>query len=78
MAALLLACAAFYLYACAAAPSRPRSRFAKKQCLDCHTAFADKYLAMKDVHAPVQEKKCEDCHLRHGVIPKLLLKSQGN
>ncbi|NIM04195.1 MAG: cytochrome C, partial [Armatimonadetes bacterium] len=33
---------------------------------------------MKVVHPVVKEKKCEDCHLRHGIVPKLLLKEEGN
>src|SRR6266498_5295243 len=53
-------------------------QFARKDCLDCHTKFAGKYLGMKSVHAIVKDKKCEDCHLRHGVVPKLLLKKEGN
>ena len=54
------------------------SKFAKKECLDCHKKFADKYLGMKNVHAVVKEKNCEACHLRHGIVPKLLLKKNGN
>lgn len=53
-------------------------RFAKKDCLDCHKKFADKYLGMKNVHAVVKQKNCEGCHLRHGIVPKLLLKKDGN
>lgn len=53
-------------------------KFAGKDCLDCHKKFADKYLGMKDVHPVVKEKKCEACHLRHGIVPKLLLKKTGN
>ena len=26
----------------------------------------------------VKEGKCEECHLRHGIVPKLLLKKEGN
>ncbi|HSB35181.1 MAG TPA: cytochrome c3 family protein, partial [Nitrospirota bacterium] len=50
----------------------------RKDCLDCHTKFADKYLGMKNVHAVVKEKKCEGCHLRHGLVAKLILKKIGN
>jgi predicted CXXCH cytochrome family protein len=53
-------------------------KFAKKDCLDCHKKFADKYMGMKNVHAVVKEKNCEGCHLRHGIVPKLLLKKDGN
>ena len=55
-----------------------KSRFARKDCLDCHKKFSDKYLTMKNIHAVVKEKKCEDCHLRHGLIGKLILKKDGN
>src|SRR5512134_700255 len=51
---------------------------ARKDCLDCHTKFADKYLGMKNVHAVVKERKCEGCHLRHGLVAKLILKKVGN
>ena len=78
-AATLLAAGIFiYVAACVPTPSRQTGKFARKECLDCHTEFAAKYLKMKDVHAVVKEQKCEDCHLRHGIIPKLLLKRQGN
>jgi len=53
-------------------------RFVSKDCLSCHKKFSEKYLGMKDVHLPVKEKKCEDCHLRHGLVPKLILKKEGN
>ncbi|HEX9136364.1 MAG TPA: cytochrome c3 family protein, partial [Nitrospirota bacterium] len=53
-------------------------KFEKKECLDCHKKFSDQYLGMKNVHQMVKEKKCEDCHLRHGKIPKLLLKKPEN
>ena len=72
---------AFYFAACAPAPSRlPKqgTRFKRKECLECHTQFADTYMTMNNVHAVVKEKKCEDCHLRHGIVPKLLLKKEGN
>jgi predicted CXXCH cytochrome family protein len=51
---------------------------ARKDCLDCHTKFSDKYLGMKNVHAVVKQKNCEGCHLRHGLVAKLILKQTGN
>ena len=39
--------------------SAARKKFVGKDCLDCHTKFADKYFGMKNVHAVVKEKKCE-------------------
>jgi predicted CXXCH cytochrome family protein len=50
----------------------------RKDCLDCHQAFADKYFKLKSVHPAVKEKECEKCHLRHGIVPRLILKKQGN
>ena len=74
------------LFACAETPQRRAlggaapagRRFAQKECLDCHKKFADQYFGMKSVHLVVKQKKCEDCHLRHGLVPKLLLKKEGN
>ena len=60
-------------------PATARAQqFARKECLDCHQKFADKYMGLKNVHAIVKQQKCEDCHLRHGIVPKLLLKESGN
>ena len=82
---LLLLCGVL-LYACAETP-RQRTlggaaakgkRFVQRDCLDCHKKFAEKYFGMKYVHSIVKEKKCEDCHLRHGLVPKLILKKEGN
>jgi len=53
-------------------------KFARKECMDCHTKFADKYSSLKYVHTIVKENKCEECHLRHGIVAKLLLKKDGN
>ena len=53
-------------------------KFPQKDCLDCHKKFADKYFSMKDIHPVVKQKNCEACHLRHGIVPKLLLKEEGN
>src|SRR3990172_3233353 len=53
-------------------------KFERKDCLDCHQKFAEKYLSRKSVHSVVKAGKCEDCHLRHGIVPKAILKKQGN
>src|SRR4030042_2921468 len=58
-------------------PSKGK-KFVQKECLDCHKKFVDQYLGMKNVHKVVKERKCEDCHLRHGLVPKLILKKEGN
>jgi len=61
---LLLIYGTLYLAACA--PSPRKRTFVRQDCLDCHKKFGDKYLKMKNVHGVVKEKKCEECHLRHG------------
>ena len=53
-------------------------KFERKGCLDCHKKFSEKYLSLKNLHPGMKEGKCEDCHLRHGIVPKLLLKKDGN
>ncbi|HUJ27102.1 MAG TPA: cytochrome c3 family protein, partial [Myxococcales bacterium] len=52
--------------------------FKKKECLECHTKFGDKVLKLEQLHPDVKSGKCEECHLRHGIVPKLLLKKQGS
>ena len=53
-------------------------KFKQKECLDCHTKQANLYAGYKYAHPAVRERKCEECHLRHGLVPKLLLKESGN
>jgi len=53
-------------------------KFARKECLDCHKKFADKYMSLKSIHGIVKQGKCEECHMRHGIVPKLMLKGAGN
>jgi predicted CXXCH cytochrome family protein len=53
-------------------------KFKKKDCLDCHKELATKVSGLKHAHQAVKKADCESCHLRHGVVPKLLLKQQGN
>src|SRR5262245_20304752 len=55
-----------------------KREFQRKECLDCHQDFAKKVLSRKDLHPSVKDGKCETCHLRHGIVPKLLLKQTGN
>src|SRR6266511_6272731 len=59
----------------AAAPAR---QFKSKQCVDCHTKQAKRFASLKVVHSAVRKNACEDCHLRHGMIQKLVLKEPGN
>ncbi len=50
-----------------------------RDCLGgCHKEFADKYMGLPNVHAVVREKKCEACHLRHGLVAKLAMKKDGD
>src|SRR3990172_5854275 len=74
---LLLSVAALLLAGCVEVQSE-RPRFAQKNCLDCHKTFAQKYLGMKAIHPAVKAQQCETCHLRHGLIPKAVMKKDGN
>src|SRR5262245_2318219 len=55
-----------------------KREFQRKKCLDCHQDFAKKVLSLKQLHPSVKDGDCESCHLRHGIVPKLLLKQTGN
>src|SRR6476646_10269756 len=56
----------------AAAPARIIS----KDCVACHPPVA-KQAARKFVHAPFKDQKnCESCHKRHGVVGALVLKEE--
>src|ERR1043166_9540752 len=52
-------------------------QFQRKECLDCHQKWGEQHLGVKNLHKVVKEKKCEECHLRHGIVPKLILKESG-
>src|SRR3972149_2043446 len=73
----LFICGALFLASGESSWAQQRT-FQKKECLDCHKKFAGKYLSLKSLHPNVKDGKCEECHLRHGLVPKLLLKKQGN
>ena len=64
--------------ALAATPALAQKKVEKKACLDCHTKLADTMKSYASVHPGLKEGRCEDCHLRHGLVPKLLLKKDGN
>ena len=53
-------------------------KFERKGCLDCHKKLSEQYLSLKNLHPGMKEGNCEECHLRHGIVPKLLLKKEGN
>ena len=71
-------CCGFVLLAFAATSEAKKRKFKRKECLDCHEEFVEEYFSMKNIHEVVEERKCEDCHLRHGIVGKLLLKEEGN
>ena len=59
---------------------RPRlasGPFKVKSCLECHDQQKSE-VKRSHAHAPFKAADCEACHLRHGVIGKLVLKSAGN
>ncbi len=55
-----------------------KRKFKRKECLDCHEEYVEKYDSMANVHEVAEDRECESCHLRHGVVGKLLLKEEGN
>ena len=75
---LILALSGAALLASQGSSFAQQRKFERKGCLDCHKKFSGKYLSLKVLHPGMKEGKCEDCHLRHGVVPKLLLKKDGN
>src|SRR5512137_527349 len=77
LAGTLLLVGGFLLVGCVDMEAT-RPQFAQKDCLDCHKKFATQYLGMKNIHPTVKDRKCDTCHLRHGLVPKLLLRKEGN
>ena len=73
LAALLLQ-AAFSGTAAAATPRK----FEAKACVECHEAFAEVVLQQKVLHPGVKDNTCETCHIRHGLVGKLILQKDGN
>src|SRR5215831_17092018 len=53
-------------------------KFQAKSCTECHGAFVQKVAPLKVQHPGIKDGNCESCHLRHGIVPKLLLKQEGN
>ncbi len=53
-------------------------QFKSKDCMECHGKFAEKMAPLKYQHTAVKQKKCEECHLRHGLVPRLVMKQPGN
>ena len=76
---ILLALLAGVLFAgLSAPPAFAQKKVEKKSCLECHSKFVETVKSYASAHPGVREGKCEDCHLRHGLVPKLLLKKDGN
>ena len=73
-----LLCCSIVLSILALPADAKKRKFKQKECLDCHEEFIEEYLSMSNVHAVVEDRKCEDCHLRHGIVGKRLLKEEGN
>jgi predicted CXXCH cytochrome family protein len=59
-------------------PAEAQRQFKTKDCLECHQKFAEKTAGLKFQHSSVKQRKCEDCHLRHGVVGRLVLKQPGS
>lgn len=47
----------------------------RKTCVDCHADMVAKF-QQGVVHAPVREKKCDTCHLPHGIIGGTFLRQE--
>src|SRR3970282_1795413 len=67
-----------FFYALTDTAIAARKKFKSRDCLDCHQKFEEKYMNMKNVHPILKKDRCEDCHMRHGIIPKLIMKKEGN
>src|SRR3989338_6992333 len=55
----------------------PKVALVRKTCVDCHQKEYKKFSSDEGQHIPVTEKLCEGCHIPHGAIGALYLKSQG-
>jgi predicted CXXCH cytochrome family protein len=65
----------FFLLASCAPEMKPRRGFKPKPCLECHTEML-KELDKQNVHAPMRNRDCEACHIRHGKIAFRSLKER--
>jgi predicted CXXCH cytochrome family protein len=75
---ILLFCCSLLLQLVCADNSYAARKFKKKECADCHSDFMDQYGGMKNKHPGVKNGQCQDCHLSHGIVGKLLLIEEGN
>lgn len=74
---LIVASVAVVLASTGRTLAAPR-KFETKPCLACHTQFAEQIRPLKVVHPGIADAQCETCHIRHGIVGKLLLKKDGN
>jgi len=66
----------FLLFAPVALFAAPQKRLNAKECIECHAPVV-KEKARKVVHEPFRdEKNCEACHKRHGIVGTLVLKQE--
>ena len=56
------------------ADAAKKRTFKRKECVECHTQFKEEVLSRSNVHDAMKEGDCEQCHLRHGLVGKLILK----
>lgn len=69
--------AALLLGLCDTAEAQKRT-FKRKSCLDCHQDLSQEWRPLPTKHPGVSDDQCESCHIRHGLVAKLILKEQGN
>lgn len=62
------------LVSCVQAPEE-RERAPAKSCLDCHPAMAERF-KQGYIHEPVNEDRCDRCHLPHGLIGVVILREE--
>ena len=78
LGAVAIACCGLLLLTLPTTADAKRRKFKQKECLDCHDEFVEEYLSKDNIHEVVQDRKCDTCHLRHGIVGKLLLKETRN
>ncbi|MGD8352720.1 MAG: cytochrome c3 family protein, partial [Pseudomonadota bacterium] len=57
--------------------AKKKRTFKRKECVDCHTQFKEEVLSRNNLHDILKNGDCEQCHLRHGLVGKLILKEDG-
>lgn len=72
-----MACLLYGLLVSCAQSQKKRTRFTSSQCPECHQAKVQEFLAGQQIHKPVKEKNCYQCHENHGFIGILRLWEDG-